>query len=185
MPHALYENQNKLWPCVVVPCPCGQPVAENATLTSTRAISTSGNFCTNRHLFAASLRQRALFLYAVIAGAVPLVAAAVTVSLVAAVVRAVPLIAVVRAVPLTAVIAVSLIAVVAVAVSGLAVTIRIVPVIGIPVEERKTKSTGKDELVAAPITAAPIAAIPVTTAPIATAPIATAPVTTAPVTECS
>jgi hypothetical protein len=42
-------------------------------------------------------------------------------------------------------------------VQGLAV--RIVPVRGTPVEERQTKSTGKDELVtAAPIATAPVAA---------------------------
>ena len=64
---------------------------------------------------------------------------------------AIPLVAVAVAVPLVAVaVAVPLIAVVAV---------RIVPVRGIPVEERRTISTRKDELVtAAPIATAPVSA---------------------------
>jgi hypothetical protein len=86
-----------------------------------------------------------------VAIAVPLVAVAVALVAIAV---TVPLIAVV-AVPLVAV-AVALIAVVAVSVSGLVVVtvgVRTVAVI------RKTKSTGKDELVtAAPIATAPVAA---------------------------
>src|SRR6266481_1857141 len=75
---------------------------------------------------------------------------------------AIPLVAVAVTVALVAVVAVALIAVVAVSVSGLVVVtvgVRTVAVI------RRTKSTGKDELV----TAAPIATVPIATAPVAAA----------------
>jgi len=93
-----------------------------------------------------------------------------------------PLVAV--AIPLVAVaVAVPLVAVVAVSVSGTAVIIivvvpvrRVIPVwVRTVAVIRKTKSTGKDELV----TAAPIATAPIATAPVATAPVATAPVAAA------
>src|SRR6266404_4765585 len=107
-----------------------------------RVSSKNGDFCTNRHLFAVSLRGRSLFLYPGIAVAVPLVAAgavplvvavvplvaAVAVPLVVAVVRAVALIAVV-AVPWTAVIGVALIAV---AVALIAVAVALIAVVAVP-----------------------------------------------------
>ena len=96
----------------------------------------------------ASLTYLPFLLLPLVAVAIPLVAVAVAVPLITVV--AVPLVAAVVTVPLVAV-AVALIAVVAV---------RIVPIRGIPVDEWRTISTGKDELV--------------TTAPIATAPVAAA-----------
>jgi hypothetical protein len=100
----------------------------------------------------ASLTYLPCLLLPLVAVAIPLVAVAVAIPLVAVAV-AVPLVAVAVAVPLIAVVAV-----------------RIVPVRGIPVEERRTISTGKDELV----TAAPVATAPVLTAPVSTAPVAAA-----------
>src|SRR5207244_2157117 len=60
------------------------------------------------------------------------------------------------------------------------IIVRIVTVIGIPVEERKTKSADNNGLVATPIAAAPVATTPVATTPVTATPITAAPITTSP-----